>query len=107
MGKQKHVGARQSGNLRRPLDFKITKFYRRHSFSTAVDRIATQSCGHPKPVVRNVTRPDGAASYLCRECYGYLCRVEFRAVIRAEFAKLFNLWPLVSRPGAALGVTYA
>ena len=100
-------GSRSDENLR-PLDFK-TSLYRRPEYKPAVSVYQPISnCGHPRPTVRNVTSLHGAAAYVCRECYGYLCRVEVKAVVRRQVAALFGkLLPLGEIRGALGEVKYA
>src|SRR5262245_59038613 len=66
-----------------------------------------QNCGHARPIVRNVVRPDGPATYLCRSCFSYLRNVEVRAIeiagVRRQLDHLFRGGPL-GFPGAALEV---
>jgi hypothetical protein len=53
--------------------------------------------------VRNVVEPDGAAAYICADCFNYLRRVEIRAVVRRQVATLFGgLWPLREIWGAVV-----
>ena len=76
------------------LDYQTTNFHRRPSFSTSAKKISTSTCGHSRPVVRNVVEIDGPVAYICRSCFAHLRAVEFKAIVRRQVAKLFrNWWP--------------
>jgi len=88
----------------KPPTFKLSLYLRRPEYKPAVSVYQPISnCGHPRPIVRNVTTLNGAAAYVCRECFTYLRNVEFRAVIRGQVAALFrNWWPGGINPRAVL-----
>lgn len=101
---QKYEGPRRVATLRRPVTTKV--FHGRPNLITAVN-LQTKTCGHVRPIVRNVVELDGPAAYVCRQCFAYLRTVEVRAVeiasVKRQFDNLFRgCWPQVSRPGAAL-----
>lgn len=88
--------------------FKTNHLYlRRPQFSTAVNHV-NESCGHLRPIVRNVISPGGSARYVCRSCFAQMRAIETRTIevdrVRRELAGLFrNCWPLGEIPGAVGG----
>jgi hypothetical protein len=98
------VESRQGGQFPQRLNFKLTNYHRRHLNITSAGKLSTPTCGHHRAVVRNVTAPLGEAAYICRACYGYLCRVEVKAVVRRQVAALFrNLRPRIFGSGGLAG----
>lgn len=76
------------------------------NLTTVVNPVNT--CGHHRATVRNVIEPDGAAAYVCRDCFAYLKTAEFKTVIRRQFLALFrSLLPRISRSGALMEVAHA
>jgi hypothetical protein len=78
----------------------------RRDYNSAVNPI--KSCGHHRPIFRNVVAPGGSAGYLCRDCFAHLRAVEVSTVeveaVRRELASLFKSWPLGAHPGAFVAI---
>jgi hypothetical protein len=79
-------GPRRVATLRRPI---TTVLNGRRNYNPAVNPV-NKSCGHIRAVVRSVTTPGGDAGYLCFNCYAHLRAIEYRVIVRREFAKLFR-----------------
>jgi len=71
-----------------PPNCKLSNLREQPDSTTAVNPVNT--CGHSPAPVRNVTRPDGDFAYVCAACFNHLRNVEWRAVVRSQFANLFG-----------------
>jgi hypothetical protein len=71
--------------------------------TTPVNPVNT--CGHPGAIVRSVATLNGAAAYLCRNCFARLRAVEVRAVLVSQWNNLWRLRPRLNRAGGALEVS--
>ena len=98
-------GAAGAANAKAPQTFRNALYGR--SISHPVKIPHHKTCGHARATVRNVVEFEGAARYVCRECFSYLLRVEVREIrfdsVRREIARIFRiLRPRLNRAGGAI-----